>query len=75
MMTEQEYETARTMGRRFAENEHFIEAARIVEKQFSEPFSAGSIRIREHPHFTEEMDIEQFLGLLNEVFRRHSTPN
>jgi hypothetical protein len=68
MMTKDEYESARTMREQYAEDPWVREAAQILCGEFGGDESIGALRLREHPLFRREMDVEKFLRELRAIF-------
>jgi hypothetical protein len=68
MMTEAEYERARELGTAYAGNEYVGRARAIVREQFASRTAVGVLRLREHPLFREDFLLEDFLGVLAEIF-------
>jgi hypothetical protein len=67
MMTEAEHEHASLLGREQAEDPHVRRARGIVAVYFSERTALGVLRLREHRLFREDFQIDDFIGVLNEV--------
>jgi hypothetical protein len=70
MMTEVEYEVVRRLATENREASVVREASRIVADFFSSSTALGVLRIREHPLYSDDMDIEEVLRLLAELFPR-----
>ena len=70
MMTEVEYEVVRRLATENREASVVREAGRIVAEFFSSSTALGMLRIREHPLYSDDMDIEEVLRLLAELFPR-----
>lgn len=68
MMTEEEYEHAKELGTTHAGNEHVGRARMIVQERFASPTALGVLRLREHPLFRSDLRLEDFMGVLGEVF-------
>lgn len=68
MITEKEWETTRRLSQTYHPEPAIQEAAKIVQESFGGRSSPGMIRMREHPQFSRDMDIEAFLEILSEIF-------
>jgi hypothetical protein len=68
MMTEAEYERARELGTIHLGNEHVGRSHTIVRDQFANRTAGGVLRLREHPLFREDFLLEDFMGVLAEIF-------
>jgi hypothetical protein len=68
MMTEPEYEFAKTLRTKYADNDKVREAAEIIRQNFTEPESIGVLRLREHDLYNAVMDLKTFLDVLQEIF-------
>ena len=68
MMTRQEYEIAKRLGIQFGQEPTVLEAAAIVRDAFANSETMGTLRLREHPHFTQAMNVKEFLAVLSELF-------
>ncbi|MGH9463681.1 MAG: hypothetical protein ACRD1X_20965 [Vicinamibacteria bacterium] len=70
MMTDVEYEMVRRLAMENREDGVAREASRIAADFFSSSTALGVLRIREHPLYSDDMDIEEVLRLLAELFPR-----
>ena len=68
MMTEMEYERARAFGAADKDEPHVQRARKIVREDFSGLTATGVLRLREHPLARDDFRIEEFIGVLREVF-------
>ncbi len=68
MMTEEEYERGKALGLSMRGNEHVGRARRIVRDQFGSRTAAGVLRLREHPLFGDDFQLDEFMGVLGEIF-------
>jgi len=68
MVTEAEWETAREMSRRQRQATEFPQAARIVQQYFSSSTADGILRLRESQYSRPELQIEDFISALGELF-------
>jgi hypothetical protein len=68
MTTEPEYEFAKALRSKYADNEKVREAGEIVRGDFAGPESIGVLRLREHILYDAAMDLNTFLGVLREIF-------
>jgi len=68
MMTEEEYDRAKELGAAHGGNEHVGRARAIVREQFASRTAAGVLRLREHPLFRDDFQLEDFMGVLGEIF-------
>lgn len=68
MMTEAEYERARSFGATDRDNPHVKRARVIVSEDFGGQTAEGVLRLREHPLTQPEFRVEDFLAVLREVF-------
>jgi hypothetical protein len=68
MMTVTEYEFARTLRAKYANEANVREAGEIVRRDFAGLESVGALRLREHALFRPAMDFKTFLGVLHELF-------
>lgn len=68
MMTKDEYELVLALSERHQHHARVEEAKSIVSDHFSDEESLGVLRLREHPLFRSEMDVEGFLRELNAIF-------
>ena len=68
MMTEEEFERAKAVLREERETAHVKKAQSIVSEDFATPTSAGTLRLREHKSFRPELQTEEFISILKELF-------
>ncbi len=68
MMTEGEYERARAFGAADKDEAHVRRARAIVGEDFSAPTATGVLRLREHPLARDDFRLDEFIGVLGEVF-------
>jgi hypothetical protein len=67
MMTEAEYDRARELGAR-GSGEHAAHAKAIVRGDFSDRTAIGILRLREHPLFRRDFQLDDFVLVLREIF-------
>jgi hypothetical protein len=70
MMTEAEYDRARTLAERSRSEPHFARVCEVVAADFPEPTAIGLLRLREHPLFRNDFRVGEFIGTLSELFHR-----
>jgi hypothetical protein len=70
MMTESEYDRARTLATRSRTDPHFVRVCEIVATEFETPTSPGTLRLREHGLFRNDFRINEFIASLREIFVR-----
>ncbi len=70
MMTEEEYERGKELGTAYAGNEHVERARAIVWEHFASVTATGILRLREHPLFRDDFQLEEFMGVLQEILPR-----
>ncbi|RUL81900.1 hypothetical protein [Tautonia sociabilis] len=68
MMTEEEYEAALDLGRRHREDPRIADVRGVVGEHFSDPTALGILRLREHPLWRPEFQLDEFVAVLSEVF-------
>ena len=68
MMTQEECQTTLTKCREYSSHNSLKEARRIVREHFADEESIGVLRMREHPLFRREIDLEAFLEDLHSFF-------
>jgi hypothetical protein len=71
MMTHAEFTRSKALRDAHKDNPLVIDAASVVREAFADDVAAGTIRLREHPHFAAHMDLDEFIATLGEIF---STP-
>ena len=69
MMVEQEFVQTRLLATEHQDHLPFIEASRIAREHFASDESLGSLRLREHKLWTEDMALHKFLSALRDLFR------
>lgn len=72
MMSEQEWDQTACRAHESREHPVLSEAARIVQTHFGSPEALGSLRLREHPLWDDEMLLAEFLSALHELFEQAS---
>lgn len=68
MLTRDEYEGAKAMSERYADDPMVKEARQVIREELGTEESTGAIRLREHPLFRPGMDVALFLSELRELF-------
>lgn len=68
MMTEAEYDRARSLAERSRSDPHFIRVYDVVAAEFATPTSMEMLRLREHRLFREEFRLDEFAAVLGEIF-------
>ena len=68
ILTEDEFETAKTLAAQYASLPVAKEAAAIVSSLFGEPSALGLLRLQEHRFFSRTMDMERFVTILTTIF-------
>ena len=66
--TEKEWTFALRLRDQYKENPLVAEAGYLVSHYFSAPERIGMIRLRESPYYRPELQIENFLSALQELF-------
>lgn len=69
MMTEPEYDEATEVGRLHAADPYVQMAQQIVRADFGSQTGLGVIRLREHPLYRTGFQVDDFIGVLKEVFQ------
>ncbi|MFQ5792070.1 MAG: hypothetical protein ACE5JI_16490, partial [Acidobacteriota bacterium] len=67
MLTEAEHDRAWRLAMEYRDGRVVREATGLVWEFFSDVTALGLLRIREHPLFSENMDVKQFLEVLQEL--------
>jgi len=67
-MTEDEWQSAREMSAQYGAHAIVREAGQLVSEYFSEIERPGMIRLRESPYFRPELQLDQFMSALAELF-------
>lgn len=70
MMTEPEYERSLELGRQHLKDRRVERARTIVATDFDTDTSLGVLRLREHHLYRDDIQIADFIGVLQEVFPR-----
>ncbi len=68
MMTEDEHEVAIRLKGQHKQNPEVLKAGLYVREYFSSVDSLGTLRLREHQHYSEDMDTATFLDTIVEFF-------
>lgn len=68
MMTEPEYERVKALASIHRGSQTLERAASIVATDFGSTTALGVLRLREHEQFSEDLQVEEFVELLREVF-------
>ncbi|HZP84375.1 MAG TPA: hypothetical protein VFB21_22265 [Chthonomonadaceae bacterium] len=68
MMTEPEWETAKRLSAQYSGEPVVKEAGEIIGAYFAHTKAQGVLRLREHPQFTRDMNLQEFLAVLAELF-------
>lgn len=66
--TEKEWIQAQAIRDKNAEEPYIVEAGNLISKYFSELNQMGMIRLRESPYFRPELQIDEFMDALKELF-------
>jgi hypothetical protein len=66
--TEEEWNQAQVIRNQNTEEPYIAEAGNLVTKYFSELNQIGMIRLRESPYFRPELQIDEFMSVLKELF-------
>ena len=69
MMTADEYETVRQLGKEYKTHEIVVDAIGIIRRHFSNVEAMGMLRMREHPDFSDAFDLPEFIKVLADVFQ------
>jgi hypothetical protein len=70
MMTETEYNRARTLAAQSRTDTHFVRVCEVVATEFASPTSLGILRLREHRLFRDDFRLGEFVATLGEIFSR-----
>ncbi len=65
---ENEWEQAIEFRDKYADEPYVIEAGKLVLEYFSDLDRMGMIRLRESPYFRQELQIDEFMSALRELF-------
>ena len=65
---EQEWRQALALRSQFGDQPHVLEAGRIVSELFSSRDRLGVIRLRESPYYRIELQLDEFISALQELF-------
>lgn len=68
MLTREEYDSARAMRERYADDPMVMQAQQVVREAFGTEEGVGVLRIREHPLFRRGMDVVGFASELRGLF-------
>ena len=68
MLGEAELSLVQRLAERYREEERVREAAEIVTSFFSEKTALGILRMREHQLFHNDIDVDELIKLLRELF-------
>jgi hypothetical protein len=68
MMTEAEYERAKTFAAADREDEHVRRACSIVSEDFSNGSAIGILRLREHQLYRADFRLDDFVAVMTEIF-------
>lgn len=68
MLTEKEFMEAQQASQTYRHRPATREAAGIVQEFFLQVTTMGNIRLREHPRFSRDMDLAEFISVLGELF-------
>jgi hypothetical protein len=75
MTTEQDWKFALKLRDHHSEDPVVMEAGRLVEEYFSGLEQPGMIRLRESPYFRPELQLKEFMSVLNELFLLRKADN
>lgn len=67
MLTQGEYEAAKALRERYAEDPMVKHAQQVIREDFGTAESPGTLRLRGHPLFRPSMDVVQFVSALREL--------
>jgi hypothetical protein len=68
MMSESEWEVAQRLSRTYRGESAIREAARIVQEDYASLEALGLIRLREHPLYSRDLDLDQMMAVLADLF-------
>jgi hypothetical protein len=68
MMTEDEYERANALGSARSQDPHIARARAIIRDRFAVQTAIGVLRLREHPLFRPDFQLDEFMSVLGEIF-------
>ncbi len=68
LMTEDEYKYTQLRIQDLQNSEVVQDATDIVKEFFAKPVGMGVIRLKEHSLFTDELQVDEFLDVLSELF-------
>jgi hypothetical protein len=66
--TETEWDQAFGFRDRYGDEPYVIEAGRLVSEYFSALNRLGMIRLRESPYYRNELELDEFMSSLQELF-------
>lgn len=69
MLTEKEYDLVRRGVEKHDASKPVTRAREIVATQFSSSVQMGILRLKEHPLFTPQMDVNRLVTALADLFR------
>jgi hypothetical protein len=75
MMTEAEFERAKALGAADRDDAHGRRAREIVSEDFSSAVATGIVRLREHPLYRPDFQLDEFVSVLGEIFGGSETPD
>jgi hypothetical protein len=70
MMTEPEYDRARTLATQSRSDPHFVRVCDVVATEFSSLRALGILRLREHRLFRDDFRLDAFAATLAAIFAR-----
>jgi hypothetical protein len=70
MMTETEYNRARELAALSRADPYFGRVCEVVATEFASPTALGVLRLREHRLSRPEFPVDDFIGVLKEIFTR-----
>lgn len=68
MMTEAEYDRARSLAGASQADSHFARVCEVVATDFENPTAIGMLHLREHRLFREDFRLGEFADILREIF-------
>jgi hypothetical protein len=72
LMTAEEYDDARRLGAGLGGDVHVRRAREVVAGDFAATTALGVLRLREHPLFRPDFQVDDFIAVLGEIFPRGS---
>ncbi|MCX6091052.1 MAG: hypothetical protein NTX88_11915 [Candidatus Atribacteria bacterium] len=74
--TEIEWKQAIEFRDQYREEPYILEAGHLISKHFAAPESLGVLRLRESPYYRPELQLDEFISALKELFpSRAKTPS